>query len=397
MWQFTCQRGTYTEVQTKAKLTYSDSGESFAGGLQLCLYDLDVVCSPNPDYTEAIRLDYGFGDTVYVSENTLLDRNELASSGNTHFVATKVDSATFDSGFAAITDSGEFGYTWRGSGGCGTMQNVYYPNYPVSALEDPVKSVEHEQINWGDEVSYEISQFFPYVVDSNKASVITLTDSLDPAIDASSASVLVFADEKDVTSNWNVSVAGQTLSITAKDTSFVQGKYTFVVSAPVRLDADFSDYEVNDGYCLIPNQALVLVNTTQLESNTVTAGVTYSEIEVVKTSSNPSITEGNDCYSLSGAEYAIFSDEACTDQVGTLTTDESGYGKSNRLRAHSTLYIQEVKAPEGYLLDQTVYTVNTLPLETSEVQIEETPITDPADILVEKYDREIEGLYSMAA
>ena len=36
-------------------------------------------------------------------------------------------------------------------------------------------------------------------------------------------------------------------------------------------------------------------------------------IQIKKASENPDITEGNDCYSLAGAEFSIYSDAECTD------------------------------------------------------------------------------------
>ena len=328
IWEYTCQRGTYTEVNTDAAFTYSDTGQPFEDGFQLCISDLDVVCKSNPAYSESMRLTHGFGDTVYVAEDTKLDRAELSSSGGTHFVATESDDNSFLSGFAAVTDSGNFGFSWRGSGGCGTMLKVYYPNYPASAVGEPSKAAVQDTVEWGDEVSFAESQTFPYVVDSNKASSISLTDTLDPALDAAAVSVKVTAGGKDVSSNWNVSVEGQQLTVTAKDTGKVQGEHQFTVSAPVCSDADFSGYKVQGGYCLIPNQASLDVNGVQQTTNTASVGVTYGTVEVFKSSTNPSLTDGNACYTLEGAEYTVYRDEACSDLVDSFTTGKDGHGVS---------------------------------------------------------------------
>ena len=43
-------------------------------------------------------------------------------------------------------------------------------------------------------------------------------------------------------------------------------------------------------------------------------------LKLFKKSSNPELTEGNECYSLEGAEYGVYEDEACTKSVGKLVT-----------------------------------------------------------------------------
>ena len=41
--------------------------------------------------------------------------------------------------------------------------------------------------------------------------------------------------------------------------------------------------------------------------------------KIQKSSSNTTVTNGNDCYSLSGATYGVYSDKGCTKSVATLT------------------------------------------------------------------------------
>lgn len=46
--------------------------------------------------------------------------------------------------------------------------------------------------------------------------------------------------------------------------------------------------------------------------------------KIQKSSSNTTITSDNDCYSLSGAAYGVYSDKGCTKSVATLTTNRAG-------------------------------------------------------------------------
>ena len=46
--------------------------------------------------------------------------------------------------------------------------------------------------------------------------------------------------------------------------------------------------------------------------------------KIQKSSSNTTVTNGNDCYSLSGATYGVYSDKGCTKSVAILTTNANG-------------------------------------------------------------------------
>ena len=78
--------------------------------------------------------------------------------------------------------------------------------------------------------------------------------------------------------------------------------------------------------------------------------------KVQKVSANPSVTDGNDCYSLKGAEFTVYNGSGAP--VGTLTTDESG--NTNTLELPTGTYtLKETKTPEGYLkASDQQFTVN---------------------------------------
>ena len=62
--------------------------------------------------------------------------------------------------------------------------------------------------------------------------------------------------------------------------------------------------------------------------------------KIQKSSSNTTVTNGNDCYSLSGATYGVYSDKGCTKSVATLTTNANGNTDTVELRA-ATYYVKE--------------------------------------------------------
>ena len=57
---------------------------------------------------------------------------------------------------------------------------------------------------------------------------------------------------------------------------------------------------------------------------------------------------------LSGAVYGIYSDQACTKQVATITTGANGVATSGAL-GPTTYYVKEIKAPAGYQVSSLVH------------------------------------------
>ena len=109
--------------------------------------------------------------------------------------------------------------------------------------------------------------------------------------------------------------------------------------------------------------------------------------KIQKSSSNTTVTNGNDCYSLSGATYGVYSDKGCTKSVATLTTDSNGNTDTVELRA-AAYYVKETKAPKGFQLDKNVYTLTVKAGETSTLKVSDTPKV--TDTLVELFKIDME-------
>ena len=75
-----------------------------------------------------------------------------------------------------------------------------------------------------------------------------------------------------------------------------------------------------------------------------------------KDSSNKTLTDANDCYSLAGAEYGVYTDSNCSNKVATLTTNVSGNANTVSLNP-GRYYVKETKAPKGYKLNSNVYEI----------------------------------------
>lgn len=109
--------------------------------------------------------------------------------------------------------------------------------------------------------------------------------------------------------------------------------------------------------------------------------------QLKKSSSMPNVTNGNNCYSLAGAQYAIYSDAGCTIQVGTFTTDENGVSQVVELPI-GTYYLKEITAPKGYVLSVNTDSFSVSSGQTTTVSVSDQPGNDPMTILLSKIDAE---------
>ena len=115
--------------------------------------------------------------------------------------------------------------------------------------------------------------------------------------------------------------------------------------------------------------------------------------KIQKSSSNTAVTKTNDCYSLSGATYGVYSDKGCTKSVATLTTDSNGNTDTVELKA-ATYFVKETKAPKGFQLDKNVYTLAVKAGETATLKVSDTPKV--TDTLVELFKIDMETSKSTA-
>lgn len=222
---------------------------------------------------------------------------------------------------------------------------------------------------------------------SNGQYSITLTDSNGTASVTKASDVIVS------NSNVKVSVSGKKITFTCSknlgSTVNVTFKNSFLkeygiktksslylitsnTSADYQTFAQGTNYTVKDGYVKLTFPSVV-------------------KLQMQKTSSNTELTAGNGCYSLSAAEYGIYTDKACTKKIGSITTNASGYGSySKYVDASASYYAKETKAPKGYELDKTVYTfVNSGKKAADGTKIysfscTDEPVNDPVGIILQK-------------
>ncbi len=173
-------------------------------------------------------------------------------------------------------------------------------------------------------------------------------------------------------------------------------------------------YDYNDGHCVNPNAPNLNINEYGFAllgngagKGDIPPGFTaylmptvdnkqiiitfeyhpYGSMAISKMSSNPQMTGSNDCYSLSGAVFGIYSDPRCSDLVRTVTTGSDGVARIDEILTGS-YYVKELSAPKGYALSTKTYSTQVGAGSTSHVSVSDLPQSDPAHLVLQKYDGE---------
>lgn len=123
-------------------------------------------------------------------------------------------------------------------------------------------------------------------------------------------------------------------------------------------------------------------------------GAGYGAIDLSKASDDPSITDDNPMYDLSGARYGIYRSwndaSSRASEAASMTTDGGGYAWCGRLSA-GTYYVRETAAPAGYLLDDAIYEVRVNAGSTARVngdQVRDEVASLNGGPVLAKYDAE---------
>lgn len=116
----------------------------------------------------------------------------------------------------------------------------------------------------------------------------------------------------------------------------------------------------------------------------------YGSLTVTKQSTETLVSVSGTGYSLEGAEFGLYLDQACTQEVESFTTDAEGNGKTG-LVAEGTYYLKEKKAPKGFLVSQDVLKIAMAGGQEIHTEVPEQPRYSVPDILINKQDAETGG------
>lgn len=247
-------------------------------------------------------------------------------------------------------------------------RSVRNPSYTASSLSS-AKSYQ---------MSYNQSNGQYSITLTDKNGTASVTKASDVIVSNSNVKVSVSGKKITFTCSKNL---GTTVNVTMKNSFLkehgIKSKNSLYLItsndyASYQTFAQGSNYTVKDGYVKLTFPDVV-------------------KLQLQKSSSNTELTAGNGCYSLSGAEYGIYKDKACTQKIGSITTNASGYGSySKYVDASASYYAKETKAPKGYELDETVYTfVNSGKKAADGTKIysfscTDEPVNDPIGIVLQK-------------
>lgn len=176
------------------------------------------------------------------------------------------------------------------------------------------------------------------------------------------------------------------------------------------INRDFTTgYYIGNLYILAPQKSLTNSHgsSVALQRFMYCDGLTASEsfsinfaalgsLKIQKFSTNPDMTDGNDCYSLEGAEFMVQNEDKS--KTWTLTTKADGTAQLDNIPV-GTYTVKEIKAPEGFVINPTPFNVTVTTAHTPPapyiVEVGETPKNDPVRALVQKQsaDGDYEGKY----
>lgn len=255
-------------------------------------------------------------------------------------------------------------------------KSVRNPSYTASSLSS-AKSYQ---------MSYNQSNGQYSITLTDKNGTASVTKASDVIVSNSNVKVSVSGNKITFTCSKNL---GTTVNVTMKNSFLkehgIKSKNSLYLitsndSASYQTFAQGSNYAVKDGYVKLTFPSVV-------------------KLQLQKSSSNTELTAGNDCYSLNGAEYGIYTDKACTRKIGSITTNASGYGSySKYVDSTASYYAKETKAPKGYELDKTVYTFvssgkkdsngyaifKAVRLSDKKTEPQDNPVNDPVGIVLQK-------------
>ena len=166
---------------------------------------------------------------------------------------------------------------------------------------------------------------------------------------------------------------------TASDGTMITGDHGYAISEDFVAEQDIyyvKETDVPEDYPFqIPDTVWEVSVTSGETAKLEVANGALAKIYIKKIAEKAS-EDGTDT-PLSGAEFDIYKDAACTIKVGSVgPTDENGTASSTSFtKEKSTYYLKETKAPEGYKLnpDPIEATVTDLPQATTGDTTEGTP------------------------
>ena len=117
----------------------------------------------------------------------------------------------------------------------------------------------------------------------------------------------------------------------------------------------------------------------------ISQGKKAGSLALEKRCKDPEAVSGIELYSLEGAVYGVYSDNACSEELGRMTTDSEGKARLDSVPG-GTYYVKELTPSAGMMLDASVHEVDVAPGKTASVTSIEKPLFDTPEYWVAKMD-----------
>ena len=298
------------------------------------------------------------GNTTYWdvdgNQGIILDNNSkgLYSTSNSSLKVTKVSSSNyvysdyagnqttsrntvyaFTETFAgsSLTRTYTYGtpdssWTANGAGGMSHSSMTAVPALPSK----PTKAVSKENVSIGEAFTYTITEVVPGEIPANYFKAFKIEDTLKSGLSVSSSNVSIKNEYgTNVTSDFNVAVSGQKITITPNsltDEGFYGHTYVISIKTSIKKNADLSSYK-SGNYYVIPNNATLTYTDSKSSSSTSTSNTVNVKTKIpvtvkyhlvgdsVPNSSSMPADESKyagDSYSAQGILTTTYTDKKCT-------------------------------------------------------------------------------------
>ena len=218
-----------------------------------------------------------------------------------------------------------------------------------------------------------------------------------PAADVVGVTKIVQANGNKIESSGTVTVNVTASGVTLTATQAIPN-WTSWLTASESSNMIYSSKPYDASYSGHTGKGQFIVDVSEMKfmRARVKAEMPTGTVKITKSSANTTITNGNSCYSLAGAQYGIYTNSGCT----TLAKDASGNnailtttatGASNTITINAGNYwIKEIKASPGYGLAAGTYAITVtnngnISLSSANSNIfAEPPLNDPMSIIIQK-------------
>ena len=251
------------------------------------------------------------------------------------------------------------------------------------ALNETIKSIK---IGSGASKSVTIKdRVFRTKVNGYKIDANTGTPTPTPGLSLAGAEYTVYGD-KECTKGIATGRTNEQGKIEFERIYFACGIYFIKETIPPRgyqLDPKVYKISINEELGFYPGSDYRLNDVTFTSADIPEDG----KAKIKKVSANPSISAGNSCYSLEGAEFKLTNIETGVEVAERLVTKADGESQEITLPAGPYL-VEEVKAPKGFWLSTEKIPLEVVNGETAVCTYKNKPANDPVGVLLKKIDQE---------